>query len=210
MKRSLGLFVGLVALCCTGAQNLGPSWLPYLLESLLLGTALATVWFGWGQQRFSGLSVQHKLAAGLLPFLLCLGVVAKSPRALHPFLNWGMFGHSPHGELVQYRVFATDGAGVHRLMPAGEVSDVASSAIDRHIRGRLERASRSDADEDMRMALSVLLGVVEIHEHHSGHGPVRSISIERCSTLAEAPTPLTCSAPSELMRSELATTQGDR
>ncbi len=210
MRRSLTLFVGLVATACTGIQNLGPSWLPYLLEALLLASALATVWFGWAQERFSGLSTGHKLACGLLPFLLCLGIVAKSPRALHPFLSWGMFGRSPQGELVQYRVFAHDGAGEHRLMPAIEVSDVASSSIDRHLRERFERAWRSGSDDDIYRALSVLLGVVRVHERYAGHGLAHSVSIERCSSPAQAPSRMKCSARQQWMRSELSVGASER
>ena len=198
MKRSVVLFLCVVAATCLGVQRLGPRWSAYVFEYLLLATALGAVWAGWGRERFGHRPFGQRVVIAVLPFLLTLGVVVKAPRFLYPFVSWGMFGRSPTGELVQYRIFVVEEDGApRRLMPAVQVSDVAASSVDRHIRNRFERARTSGRPEDLDHARALIVSLVELDRVDAAP---RDIRVERCSTMADHPGPLACTVEFRIER----------
>lgn len=180
----LALSVGLL-----GLPMRGPSWLEYTFEYALIGSALALAWACWGRVLLAQLPRSTHAFALIVPILLTLGAVIKAPQAFYPFFGWGMFGRSPAGDLVQYRVFMTDDAGTHRIMPGADVSDVVASSLDGHLRRAIERAP---AAADTGALERLLAGIRALHEATSGHRTTVLSGLERCTTRASSPTRLRC------------------
>jgi hypothetical protein len=182
------LFGAVLCAGLLGVQVHGPSWLEYGLEYALIASALALVWAGWGRALVTQVPRSARPLALVLPLLVTAGAVIKSPHTLYPFVSWGMFGRTPSGVLVQYRLFATDVRGERRLMPGAGVSDVAASSLDGHLRRTME-ASRGATERDD--AARLIAGIERLEAAARGR-PVTVSRLERCVTSASAPTALHC------------------
>lgn len=181
-------FGTLLSVGLLGLQANGPSWLEYVWEYGLIASALALAWTGWGHALLTQVPRSARPIALVLPMMLTAGAVIKAPHALYPFVSWGMFGRSPTGELVQYRLFVDDEGVEQRLMPGAEVSDVVASSLDGHLRRTCE-AARGSAEA--REAAATLLAAIA--RLHAAAGGSRSLSrLERCATPASSPVRLRC------------------